>query len=78
MGTKTVDQYAEEIMVMIKEDIIAHPSMSEARTFSDLHDHIDANEYMIIADVPYDPDDETVMGFYIDVQDAVTRSLAQS
>jgi hypothetical protein len=41
----------------------------------DLHDWCDANEYMINADVPYDPGNEPVMDFYIAVQDAVTARL---
>jgi hypothetical protein len=74
-NAKTVEQYADEIMAMVLEDMNEDSAMRDARNFSDLHDWCDANEYMINADVPYDPGNEPVMSFYVDVQDAVTRRL---
>lgn len=80
-----VHYYAQKIMDMIDTDIDGYArrgderralGLTNARSFSELHDFVDANEYMIHAEVPYDFDDETVMAFYVDVQSEVTRRLA--
>jgi hypothetical protein len=72
---KAVERYADEVMDMVSADMCDDPGLRTARSFTDLHDWCDANEYMIHAAVPYDPDSETIMEFYVDVQDAVTRRL---
>jgi hypothetical protein len=77
---KTVEEYAAAIMEMIIEDLDGNADIGErlrtARSFTDLHNHVDANEYMIHARVPFDPDDLVAMDFYVAVQDEVTRRLA--
>lgn len=72
---KTIEQYGDEIMGMVADDFDAYPGLRTARSFTDLHDHVDANEYMISADVPFEPDNEEIMKFYVAVQDEVTRRL---
>jgi hypothetical protein len=72
---RSIEHYADEILRMISDDFDAYPALRTARSFADLHDHVDANEYMISALVPYEPDDQEVMQFYVAVQDEVTRRL---
>ncbi|MCW6004320.1 hypothetical protein K1W54_06955 [Micromonospora sp. CPCC 205371] len=45
------------------------------RTFGDLHDYVDANDYLIEARVPYDGTPATV-DIIVAVQDEVTRRLS--
>ncbi len=75
--TETIDHYATQIMVMIGEDIYEGVVPETAISFSELHEYVDANEYMIQADVPWDPDDEPTQAFYVAVQDEVTDRLAR-
>lgn len=72
---RTVEQYADEILGLISDDFDAFPRLRNARSFADLHDHVDANEYMISADVPFETGDAEIMTFYVAVQDEVTRRL---
>ncbi len=75
--TGTIDHYATEIMDMIGEDMLEGVMPKSVVSFEELHEHVDANEYMIQADVPWSPDDETAMTFYVAVQDEVTARLAR-
>lgn len=80
-----VTRYANLVTGMIAEDMAEIPAMRAAQDFSDLHEHVDANMYMIDAGVPYagDMDDveylsprwHEVMDFYVFVQDEVSRRL---
>lgn len=72
---ETVESYADAIMARVDADMREDPPLREFRVFADLHDWCDANEYMIQARVPYDPDSPDVMAFYVSVQDAITERL---
>jgi hypothetical protein len=80
----TVAGYADKIMAMIANDRAEgmfdprqrqprHALLPQPRSFSDLHDWVDANEYLIHAEVPYDPDSESAM----DLQDAVCNEVTR-
>lgn len=57
---KTVEQYADAIMGMIRADIAANPlasaALATARSFEDLHACVDANDYLSQAGVPFGTD----------------------
>jgi hypothetical protein len=71
---RTVSDYADLIMVMVREDIADGTVPAGVASFTDLHDHVDANEYLIHADVPWGTDDpdSTVTNA---VTDEVSRRL---
>lgn len=80
--------YADQIMADIEEDRSAgrfdprndRPFQPVPTSFGELHSWVDANEYMIRADVPWtaDDDDQHTRAFYADVQDEVTVRLGGS
>lgn len=77
----TVTEYADEIMQMIDEDIEAGTVPGSVRSFADLHDYVDANDYTLTADVPWGgdiatADDPAGVNLVNAVTDEVTRRLA--
>jgi hypothetical protein len=76
---EAVNRWADEIMVMIDEDIdfaVSHRGDVMPHTvssFSELHEYVDANDYFIQAEVPWSIDDQDVTNA---VGDEVTRRLA--
>jgi hypothetical protein len=44
---KTDDAYAAELLNMIREDIASGQVPATVSTFSELHDYVDANDYII-------------------------------
>lgn len=71
------DRYADEIWVSINEDMLEGRVNKRAASFSELHEYVDANEYMIQADVPWNPDSEQTQDAYVAVQDEITDRLAR-
>jgi hypothetical protein len=78
-GGNAVDRWADEIMSMIDDDIdMAVSSRGDVMpatvaSFSELHEYVDANDYLISAEVPWSADDMSVTNA---VTDEVTRRLA--
>jgi hypothetical protein len=50
-----IQRYAASVQSMIMEDMTAGVIPDTARSFSELHDHVDANEYVIMALDGYQP-----------------------
>jgi hypothetical protein len=48
-GTLTLGQFTDEVMRVIDDDIREGVLPADAATFSDLHDHVDANDYLLDA-----------------------------
>lgn len=90
-----VVEWAKAVMVMVEEDI-ADPRCINSRgermpatvaNFSELHDYVDANEYLIQAGVPINAEDLEAVGIHVEhdpqdcnfvwgpVTDEVTRRL---
>lgn len=67
--------YADKIMHMIVDDMISRQVSTEADSFQDLHDDVDANMYMIDAEVPWEGEDVELMNDYVGVQDIVDLRL---
>lgn len=74
--TKTVEQFADDIMTMIRSAMAEDPRMTKVRSFSELEEFCDANVYLIDAGVPFDLADDEVCAFNGAVEDAVTARLA--
>jgi hypothetical protein len=56
MTAKTVGEYADLVMTFIDEDIDEGDVPWGVTDFSALHDHVDANEYLLHAGVPHGAD----------------------
>jgi hypothetical protein len=55
--TLTPDLYAAQVLSAILSDVAAGiVPAAQVASFVDLHDHVDANEYLIDAEVPFDDD----------------------
>ena len=52
----TVALYADRIIIMIAEDITSGAVPLGVRSFTELHDHVDANDYLSQAGVPFGTD----------------------
>jgi hypothetical protein len=59
--SKTIEQYADDIMQMIDADIEAGLVSRYVRTYSDLHDFVDANGYTLDAEVPWHAENLTTI-----------------
>jgi hypothetical protein len=68
-------KFADKIMHMIVDDMISGQMDTEADSFQDLHDSVDANEYMIQAEVPWDFEDIELTNDYVGVQEIVDLRL---
>lgn len=71
-----VEAWADEIMEDIRNDIASDhfPGLEDARSFSDLHDYVDANEYLQGANVPW-VSNAVGMDLVHAVEDEVSRRL---
>ncbi len=67
--------YAERIMTDIDDDIAGGALPASVRSFTDLHDYLDANDYLQAAGVPYDATPATI-DVIVAVQEEVNRRLA--
>lgn len=69
--------YADKIKAMIREDVASGQVPASVTTFEELHEHVDANEYLIDADVPWEegPDGLTDLGPTNAVTDVVHQWL---
>lgn len=67
--------YADKIMELITEDMIAGIMDVEADSFQDLHDSVDANMYMIDLGVPWDGEDIELTNDNVAIQDIVDKRL---
>jgi hypothetical protein len=56
IDTAAVSLYAERIMAMIREDAERSQVPRDVASFTALHDYLDANEYLIQAEVPWGTD----------------------
>lgn len=72
MNAADIAMYADRVMVLVDEDIESGQVPADVATFSDLHSHVDANEYLIQTDVPYDMNDLVMINA---VSDEVSRRL---
>ncbi|MFY1673970.1 hypothetical protein ACN27G_29125 [Plantactinospora sp. WMMB334] len=70
-----VHTYADLITAEIDGDIAEGALPARVRTFGELHDYVDANDYLIAAQVPYDGTPATI-DVVVAVQDEVTRRLS--
>ena len=76
-----ITRWADQIMTMVDEDISEGVVPADVVSFRDLHGHVDANDYLEHADVPYgtdlaDDDDPAGVNLVNEVTDEVTRRLA--
>jgi len=67
--------YAERIMTDIDDDIAGGALPASVRSFTDLHDYLDANDYLQAAGVPYDATPATI-DVVVAVPEEVNRGLA--
>lgn len=77
---KTASEYADEIMVMIREDIAAGKVSPIVWSFDALHNYVDANGYTLAAHVPWGGDAATAedpegMALVNAVENEITRRL---
>lgn len=73
----TVTEYADKAMTMIDADIASGQVPATVRSFSELHDYVDANEYL--EDVPWGtdlPGGNDPMYLVIEVSDEISARLA--
>lgn len=70
-----INRYAAEIMDMIGQDMIEGTVPDTIKSFTELHNHVDANEYSIQADVPFDIDGENDLLHAVEAE--VGRRLAE-
>lgn len=70
-----VKTFADHIMAEIDGDIAAGQIPGRVRTFGELHSYLDANDYLIEAQVPYDGTRATTEVIAA-VEDEVTRRLS--
>jgi hypothetical protein len=81
-GNTQISAWADRIMTQIDEDMASGQVPPDAASFAELHDHVDANDYLDAAGVPWGTDlpgqDDDPAGVRIvrAVQDEVTRRLA--
>jgi hypothetical protein len=71
----SIDAYAEHIMGAIADDVAEGVLPARVRTFADLHDYLDANDYIQDAAVPCDGTQATLEVIAL-VQQEVTRRLS--
>jgi len=56
---KTVSEFADKVCELIAEDVVAGiVPLGKVTTFADLHDYVDANDYLSQAGVPFGTDPE--------------------
>lgn len=72
-----IQQYADKVWDMVGEDMYEGVLPGNVRTFTELHDHVDANEYTIQADVPFDPMTDDGMIAVAAVEAEINRRLAE-
>lgn len=78
MTVLSVSEYADKIMNLIDEDIVGGWVPATVTTFSELHNHVDANDYLEDANVPWGtdlPDADDPNGLVADVGDEITARL---
>lgn len=54
-----VQRYADAVIAMIREDVATGLLPAAVASFSGMHDHVDANQYVHDAGVPWGDDDGT-------------------
>lgn len=79
-SNEQLDRWAADIMVMVQEDVDSHRIPRGIRTFSDLHNYVDANEYLLATPCPWgsdaaNQDDDCGVRFHNDLSDRVTALL---
>lgn len=70
-------EYANQIWDMIGEDMLEGRVPDTLVAFSQLHTYVDANEYTLQADVPYDLEADGGMDLVHEVEAEITRRLAE-
>ena len=66
--------WAAQILTAIDDSIAEGALPTTVRSFTELHDYCDANDFLIEAEVPYDATDATI-ALIVAVQDAATAAL---
>ncbi|WP_327007634.1 hypothetical protein OHA72_10385 [Dactylosporangium sp. NBC_01737] len=66
--------WAGQILTAVDDSIAEGILPATVRSFTDMHDHCDANDFLIDAGVPYDGTEATIE-LTVAVQDAVTAAL---
>ncbi len=56
IDTAAASRYVDRIMAMIREDAERSQVPRDIASFAALHDYLDANDYLIQADVPWGTD----------------------
>lgn len=79
----TVAEYADRIWTLIGEDVVEGVVPPTVTTFSDLHEHVDANDYTLQVGVPWGADvatddDPAGVRFTNAVEDEVSRRLTEA
>lgn len=69
-----IADWAKQILTAVDDSIAEGVMPATVRSFTDLHDFCDANDFLIDAGVPYDGTEATI-GLIVDVQNAVTAAL---
>lgn len=69
-----IADWANQILAAVDDSIAEGVLPATVRSFTDLHDFCDANDFLIDADVPYDGTEATI-DLIVAVQDAVTAAL---
>lgn len=72
----SIHEYADKIMIEIDKDITAGILPANVSTFVELHDHVDANEYITDAGHYWDNTDENI-AFVNAVESEVNRRLSE-
>ena len=60
IGAELIRRYADAIMIAIEADMDAGIVPRSVSTFTELHDYVDANEYAVLAGVPWGSDPEAL------------------
>lgn len=75
--TRTITDYADQIMTEIDGDIAEGVIPGSVASFADLHDYVDANDYLLNIGVPWGTDDPSGTDeIWNKVTDEITRRLS--
>jgi hypothetical protein len=74
-GPARVRAYADEVLALILEDVAEGVVPPSAADFSELHSHVDANEYLIGVGQVYDPALQDSLDEINAVEDLVTERI---
>lgn len=73
---KTAEQYADDILSMITADSVQFPGLANVRSFSEVEQYRDANDYLERAGITFDLQDDASVAFNATVETAVSARLA--